>query len=165
MNKNQFIKEFLPLSEKVFRLAYRFLNDSEMAKDIVQGIYLKLWDKRNELKKFTNKEAFVVKMARNACLDKIKLTKNTIDVSHYHNPVQPDYDNAESAQIVKRIIKTLPDQQKQIIELRDIEGFTFEEISDILDLSINNIRVSLSIARKKVREEFNKIYSHGLQRN
>jgi RNA polymerase sigma-70 factor (ECF subfamily) len=163
MTKSQFIKEFVPLSDKVFRLAFRYLNNSEMAKDIVQSIYLKLWNKKNELKKFTNKEAYVIRMAKNACLDKIKLTKNTIDVAHYHNPVNPDYDNAESAYIVKKIISTLPDLQKRIIELRDIEGFTFEEISEILGLSINNIRPSLSIARKKVREEFKKIYSYGLQ--
>ena len=162
MKKSQFLKDFLPLSDKVYRLAFRFLQDSEMAKDIVQSIYLKLWDIRNELNKYYNKEAFVITMTKNACLDKIKLTKKTTDVLDYHNLVEPDYDHLESAQIVKKIIGYLPEQQKRIIEFSDIEGLTFEEISVILDLSVNTIRATLSIARKKVREEFKKIYSHGL---
>ena len=165
MRKKQFINEFLPLSDKVYKLAYRFLNDQDEAKDLVQQIYLKLWDKRNELKSFNNNEAYVIKMTRNACLDKLKLAKDKVDIANYGKSEDAKYDSIESVEVIRRIIENLPNLQQRIIELRDIDGYTFDEIAELLDLSINSIRVSLSIARKKVRKEFLKIYSYGLQTN
>ena len=163
MTRDQFIKEVIPLSDKVFRLSIRMLNDKETAKDMVQTIYLKLWDKRNEMEKLKNMEAFVITMTKNACLDKIKLAKNNIDIKYYDKASEPEYDNKEYVRIIKKIILSLPEFQRRIIEYRDIDGFSFEEISDILEIPVNNIRVSLSVARKKVREELIKIYNYGLQ--
>jgi RNA polymerase sigma-70 factor (ECF subfamily) len=165
MTRNEFIKEVLPLSDKVFRLSFRLLNDREMAKDMVQTIYLKLWDRRDEISRVNNAEAFIITMTKNACLDRIKLQKNNTEISRYDVAVEPEYERTEYVQIIKRIITTLPDLQKKIIELRDIEGFSFEEISAILNLPLNNIRVSLSIARKKVRDELIKTYNYGIRKD
>jgi len=165
MNKNQFVKEILPLNDMLYRFAYRMLQDSELAKDIVQNAYLKLWDIRKELAGTKNKQAFAMRMVQNACLDKIKLRKVTIDVEESTACAEPTYDNIEAVELVKQIICKLPENQKGIIWMRDVEGFSFELISEIMKIPLNNIRVSLSIARKKVREELKKLYSYGLQQN
>jgi RNA polymerase sigma factor (sigma-70 family) len=165
MTKKQFVEEILPLNEKAFRLSFRLLNDSDMAKDVVQSVYCKLWDEKDKLDSLTNKEAFVIKVTKNACLDRLKLNKTHIDLEQFHNIEEPVHETTEKVELVKKIIKSLPDKQRKIIELRDIEAFTFEEISGVLEIPLNNIRVSLSIARKKVREELHKIYNYGLRQN
>lgn len=136
-----------------------------MAKDMVQSIYCKLWDEKNKLDSLTNKEAFVIKVTKNACLDKLKLNKSYTELEQYHKVEEPVHETTEKVELTKKIIQSLPDKQRKIIELRDIEAFTFEEISEILEIPLNNIRVSLSIARKKVREELHKIYNYGLRQN
>jgi RNA polymerase sigma-70 factor (ECF subfamily) len=68
-------------------------------------------------------------------------------------------------QKIHHIIKTLPELQRTVIQLRDIEGYDFDEISGILDMNENAVRVNLSRARKKIREILinNKFYEY--QRN
>jgi RNA polymerase sigma-70 factor, ECF subfamily len=72
-------------------------------------------------------------------------------------------DERESVRRVKEIIDTLPEQQKSIIILRDIEQMEFEEIAEIMSMDMNLLRVTLSRARKKVREIYNTLYSYGLE--
>ncbi len=163
MTRKQFVKEVLPFSEKVYRLSFRFLKDSEKAKDMVQTIFCKLWDKREQLDSLNSVEGFIIRMTKNACLDKIKLRKNQTEIQNYHKVTLPNYDSKEYLAVTKQVIATLPEKQRQIIELRDLEGFSFEEISTMMEIPLNNIRVSLSIARKKVRNEIKKIYNYGLQ--
>jgi RNA polymerase sigma-70 factor (ECF subfamily) len=62
---------------------------------------------------------------------------------------------------IKQIINQLPEPQKTIIHLRDVEDYDFEEIVPLVAMSIETIRVNLSRARKKVREEMKKIMSYG----
>lgn len=162
MTKSQFLKEVIPLGDKIHRLAFRFLKDAENVKDVVQSIYLKLWEKRGELDQIKSIEGYAIRMTKNTCLDRIKLQKDNVDLSDYNQPTKSEEENIESVQIVKNIINTLPNLQRQVIELRDIDGFSFDEIAEALELPVNNIRVSLSIARKKVREEFIKINNYGL---
>ncbi|MGY6648616.1 RNA polymerase sigma factor [Wenyingzhuangia sp. IMCC45574] len=162
MTKKQFIKELLPLNEKMYRLSYRLLNDVDLAKDIVQTVYCKLWEDKDKLKKILNKEAYVIRITKNACLDKIRLKKTQTEVQQHHKVTEQYHESSEKVMLVKKVIATLPDKQRKVIQLRDVDGFSFDEISKALDLPQNTIRVSLSIARKKVREELKKIYSYGL---
>ncbi|WP_010136995.1 RNA polymerase sigma factor [Ochrovirga pacifica] len=162
MTKKQFIKELLPLNEKMYRLSYRLLNDVDLAKDIVQTVYCKLWEDKNKLKTILNKEAYVIRITKNACLDKIRLQKTQTEVQQHHKITEQYHESSEKVMLVKKVIATLPEKQRLVIQLRDVDGFSFDEISKALDLPQNTIRVSLSIARKKVREELKKIYSYGL---
>ena len=163
MTRKQFIKEVMPFSDKVYRLSFRFLKDPELAKDMVQSIFCKLWVHRTKLNEVNSKEGYIIRMTKNACLDKIKLKKNKTQVLNHHKVTTPNYDSTEYVEVTKKVIETLPEKQKRIIQLRDIEGFSFDEISKLMELPLNNIRVSLSIARKKVRMEIQKIYNYGIQ--
>jgi RNA polymerase sigma factor (sigma-70 family) len=58
-------------------------------------------------------------------------------------------------------MQSLPEQQRIIIQLRDVEGYEFEKIADILSININTIRVNLSRARKKIKESIINIENHG----
>jgi RNA polymerase sigma-70 factor (ECF subfamily) len=70
-------------------------------------------------------------------------------------PVSSDkyYSQFESQQVVDRIVSILPPLQKSIILLRDLEGYSYEEIGEILDLSPSQVKVYLFRARNKVKKQ------------
>ncbi len=164
MVASDFKTTVLPVSKKLLRFATHFLKDADEAHDVVQDVFLKLWQKRDTLNKIENIEAFAMRMTRNRCLDVIrakrivpidaetdrKLKEESVDV---HEQVEL----SETAIQIKKLINDLPDLQRTIMQLRDIEQLEYEEIAEQTDLKVNAIRVNLSRARKKVRDEFLKL--------
>ncbi len=162
----------LPLSNKLLRIALQILQDNEEAKDVLQDIFLKLWQKRDELDKVQSIEAFAVSMIRNRCLDVMRKSRTLrIGILKKNSSVAEDskeidhLEHADSVNLVKRSIAGLPELQRTIIHLRDIELLEFEEIANIMKMEINAIRVNLSRARKKVRDEILKIQNYGITEN
>jgi RNA polymerase sigma factor (sigma-70 family) len=172
MQARDFKTDVLPISSKLLRLANQILQDEDEAKDVLQDVFLKLWQKRDELGKVENLEAFAFRMARNRCLDMIR-SRRTVSIDSvkkvkFVEEGSSDTDNldqANSVGLVKRIIAELPDVQRTIIHLRDIEQLEFEEIADATQMNVNAIRVNLSRARKKVRDEIIKIQNYGITEN
>ena len=172
MQARDFKTDVLPISNKLLRFARQILQDEEEAKDVLQDIFLKLWQKRDELVKVDNLEAFTFRMMRNRCLDVIR-SRRTVSLEVVKKNNRPeeessdtDYlENEEMAGLVKRIIAELPDLQRTIIHLRDIEQLEYEEIAKATELNVNAIRVNLSRARKRVRDEILKIQNYGITEN
>lgn len=172
MLARDFKTDVLPISNKLLRFAFQILQNEEEAKDVLQDIFLKLWQKRDELGKVENIEAFAMRMTRNRCLDVIK-ARRTVSVELVKNHRLPDeeslesdyLENADSVGLIKRIIAELPDLQRTIIHLRDIEQLEYEEIEEATGINVNAIRVNLSRARKKVRDEILKIQNYGITEN
>ena len=172
MVAKDFKKKVLPVSNKILRFAAHFLKDEDEARDVVQDVFLKLWQRKESLEEIDNIEAFAMRMTRNRCLDVIRakrvvpineeverqMKEKTIDV---HSKVEL----SESAQIIRKLITKLPDLQRTVMHLRDIEQYSYDEIAEITELQINAIRVNLSRARKKVRDEFLKTMNNGTNRN
>ena len=160
------------MSNKLLRFALQILQDEEEAKDVLQDIFLKLWQKRDELEKVENLNAFASRMIRNRCLDVIRArrTVSMETVKKHHLPEESGTDTdvleiTDSAGMIKQIIAQLPDLQRTVIQLRDIEQLEYEEIAEATDLNVNAIRVNLSRARKKVRDEILKIQNYGITEN
>lgn len=169
MNQNDFNIRVYSLKDKLYRFALRLLQDSDEAVDMVQETMLKLWNKRKELKNLQNIESYAVKITKNGCLDRLKHTQiiRTREAEITEFTKQHNYaisEEVEKLELVKKIINELPETQKIVIQLRDIEEQEIEEIKEITGLNENAIRTNLSRARKKVRDEINKIYSYGLER-
>ncbi len=164
MVARDFKTNILPISKKLLRFATRFLKDEDEARDVVQDVFLKLWQKRDTLAEIENIEAFAMRMTRNRCLDVIrankvvpidketdrKIKEETVDV---HSKIEL----RESANQIKMLINQLPDLQRTVMQLRDIEQLSYDEIAEETELNVNAIRVNLSRARKKVRDEFLKM--------
>ena len=172
MLARDFKTDVLPLSNKLLRFAFQVLQNDEEAKDVLQDVFLKLWQKRDELEKVENLEAFAMRMIRNRCLDVIR-TRRTVSMELVKKIKLPDEEKEEndfleindSVVLVKRIIADLPDLQRTIIHLRDIEQLEYEEIAETTQMNVNAIRVNLSRARKKVRDEILKIQNYGITEN
>jgi RNA polymerase sigma factor (sigma-70 family) len=172
MIARDFKTNILPVSKKLLRFATQFLKDEDEAKDAVQDVFLKLWQKRDELEKVENIEAFAMRMTRNRCLDVIRATK-TIPISAETDrkmkeetvDVHKHVEFTESANQIKKLIDQLPDLQRTVMYLRDIEQLSYDEIAETTELQLNAIRVNLSRARKKVRDEFLKLNEDGNRQN
>ena len=172
MLTREFRNEVLPISNKLLRFALQILQDEEEAKDALQDVFLKLWQKRDELEKVENIEAFAMRMIRNRCLDTMRSRRSVsieslkiVNLAHKDSSDSDPLEMAETVSMVKEIISGLPELQRTIIHLRDIEQLEYNEIVKATDLNVNAIRVNLSRARKKVRDEFLKIQNYGITEN
>ncbi|MCK5400112.1 MAG: RNA polymerase sigma factor [Flavobacteriaceae bacterium] len=169
MTQSEFLNIVLPFKDKVFRLAKRLLISREEAEDATQEILLKLWNRKEQIQDYKNVEAFSMTMTKNFCLDKLK-SKHAQNLKIVHNnyqdnnvSLQKQVELNDSLGWVSKIMEELPDQQKIIIQLRDIEQYNFKEISKMLDMNETAIRVSLSRARKTIREKLTKTHSYGIR--
>jgi len=164
MNQKEFKEKVIPISNKLYRFALRMLENSDDAKDILQEVFMKLWELRDSLHKLKNLDAFVMTITKNNCLDKLKTRKIKVNekvldnLGDFYNQRTPQkqLEEAESINRIQKIINTLPHLQKMIIQLKDIEGYSFEEIRDITGLQKNAIRVNLFRARTRLKQNYNK---------
>ncbi|MBZ0327071.1 MAG: RNA polymerase sigma factor [Altibacter sp.] len=167
MKQREFLSTVMPFKDKLYRLAKRLLVSSEEAEDAVQEVYLKLWNGKDRIKNYVNPEAFAITMTKNYCLDRLK-SKQAANLKIVHSNYQ-NSDNLEKkveandgVSIVFKIMETLPEQQRMILQLRDVEQFEFAEIAQMLESNETAVRVSLSRARKTVREQLIKQYNYGV---
>jgi RNA polymerase sigma factor (sigma-70 family) len=165
MTEQDFKIKVLSLSGNVFPLAKRLLVSDELAHDAIQQSMMKLWEIRKQLDDCTNLKAFVYRVIRNVCLDELKKKKPTYfdnpDSLKYHPQQQTDqHERDEIIDIVQRIIESLPDNQREVILMRDIDGLDYDEIAELIGRDIPYTRVLLSRARKSVKEKIEKIYAY-----
>jgi len=171
MNPEEFKIQVLPLKHKLFRLSLRLLGEVEEAEDSVQDTMVKLWTRRDDLKNYSSIEAFAMTIAKNQCLDKIRSkafqTERLSDrkVATIRQEPADLFEKEDFNGFLRKIIENLPDQQRAIMHMRDVEGLEYEEIAEIMALNVNAIRVNLSRARKKVRDTILKIQGYELARN
>jgi RNA polymerase sigma-70 factor (ECF subfamily) len=168
MNQSDFLKSVLPFKDKVFRLAKRLLVSTEEAEDATQELYFKLWKNKEKLKNYNNVEAFAMTMTKNYCFDRLK-SKQASNLTLVHSnykekdtALETKIEQRDSVSQVHVLIDKLPEQQRLVIQLRDIEQYDFEEIGKMLDLKPTTVRVTLSRARKTIREELIKQHNYGI---
>jgi len=169
MTQTDFTKLVLPFKDKVFRLAKRLLVSREEAEDATQEILIKLWKHNEKISHYRNVEAFSMTMTKNFCLDRLKSKQaQNLKIVHSnyqdHNvSLQKEVENKDSVDWVSKIIEALPEQQKIILQLRDIEEYEYDEIAKVVDMNPTAIRVALSRARKTIREQLTKTHQYGIK--
>ncbi len=167
MKQKEFLNTILPCKNTLYRLAKRLLVSSDEAEDAVQEVFLKLWKGRDKINNYRSPEAFAITVTKNYCLDRLKSKQASnlkIVHSNYKNNenIERTIEGNEGVELVTKIMETLPEKQKMIMQLRDIEQFEFAEISQMLEINETAIRVVLSRARKVVREQLIKQYNYGI---
>jgi len=171
MELNEFKSRVLPLKNRLFRVALRILGREEDARDIVQESMIRMWNYRDKLGEYKSVEAFAVVITRNLSLDRVKsksFQRNPVPDFLEDQQAQNPYQKMETSDIVKKVyqvMEQLPEQQRTIMHLRDVEEMEYEEIADVMRMNVNAIRVNLSRARKYVRETILKMQNYELTRN
>lgn len=164
MPASLFKQLLLPLYPRLQRVALRLLGNAEDAEDMVQEVYMKLWNKRDALPDVQDVEAYCVTLTKNMCIDRLRMAeveKEDVDevptMLAATDDVEAQVERRDAVEQVKQIIETLPEHQQQVITLRDMEDCSFEEIVEQTGLTAVNIRMLLSRARKTIRERYKKL--------
>ncbi|MBY5957090.1 RNA polymerase sigma factor [Membranicola marinus] len=161
MNYHQvFNEDVFPLRDKLYRFSLSIVRKNDIAEDVVQEILIKVWDKREDWEKWRNMNAMIYTMTKNLSLDKLKSKNNQLYT------IPEGYDTpADSANPVQRVISmdveciihkaigTLNEIQRMVIQLRDIEGHTYQEIADMTDLTMAQVKVNLHRGRLELRDK------------
>lgn len=166
MTRAEFGELVRNLNRKLYLHAYRMLGNQMEAEDVVQDVFIKLWKMNMRLGEYNSIEALAKTMVKNGSIDQIRKSKLTgngnngsFSFSQSEDPSPHEQmERSETASILDGIISRLPENYSELIRLRDIEGLSYEEISEKVHLNINAIRVNISRARKMVRIEFKKYY-------
>ncbi len=159
MQRQEFNELVNSCEAKMFRLAQRLLISEDAAKDAVQEVFLKLWNIRNRLGQVKNINAYAMRMTKNHCFDRLKskesqnlrLVHSNIDGEE--NSIQDDMEMQDEVDFLKRVINQLPERERSVIHLREIEEMELATIAEITETREGSVRVALTRARKKIKEE------------
>ena len=163
MEAEEFKAIFLPLGRMMYAEAVGLLHSQSEAEDAVQDVYVRLWERRRELRQIDNPRAYAMTMTRNHCINILNATirhqARQLEAGNVTAGIErPDpHDEIESRDRVGKVfevIGSLPDNQRQIITMHDIEGYTNDEIQRHTGFSTDNIRQLLSRAIKAIRNHF-----------
>lgn len=169
MQEISFRDDILPLKDKLFRLALRITFDRTEAEDVVQETLIRVWNKREEWTKFGSIEAYCLTVARNLAIDRSELKDaQTVELA----PAMEQTDTAsdpyerlagkERLALVHNLMNRLPEKQRVIMQLRDVEGKSYKDIAVVLGITEEQVKVNLFRARQKVKQQFLEIENYGL---
>jgi RNA polymerase sigma-70 factor (ECF subfamily) len=156
---------------RLYRFALRIMRDQLLAEDVVQEVHVKCWKNKEALGEMSNPGAWMMRVTKNLCIDKIRARRSTADLDavsfsiESHDPA-PDREteSGDLMAILKEMLETLPPKQKMVFHLRELEGLQYKEISDILDITGDEVKINLFRARQKIKEKLLKIDSYGLSK-
>lgn len=169
MQEISFRNDILPLKDKLFRLALRITFDRAEAEDVVQETLIRVWNKREEWTQFGSMEAYCLTVARNLAIDRserkdaqtVELTPDMEQPSDASSPYEKLV-TKERMTLIHRLMNGLPEKQRMIMHLRDIEGKSYKEIASVLNLTEEQVKVNLFRARQKIKQQFINIEGYGL---
>ena len=169
MQKISFRNDILPLKDKLFRLALCITRNREEAEDIVQDTMLRVWNRREEWNVWETVEGFCLTICRNLAIDRsqkmdARHVELTPEVSELPDMAAPDklMERDERLGLLHRLIAELPEKQRTILQLRDVEGKSYKEIAEILQLTEEVVKVNLFRARQRIKLKYNEIDTYGL---
>ena len=171
MKKISFQADVLPLKNELFRLALRITLNRAEAEDVVQETMLKVWNRREQWDQLDSIEAFCLTICRNLALDKLKRldnqaatlegTPDAADLSYTSNPEEQAVQRDRIA-LVRRLIDQLPEKQRSVMQLRDMEGKSYKDIAVVLGISEEQVKVNIFRARQTIKKAFIKNEEYGL---
>lgn len=166
MDQIVFENSVFVLKDDMYRFAKRFLLSQDEAQDVVQDLMIKFWNMKSDLHKYNNLKSFIMRCVKNECLNRLK--HHEIVTKH----AEVEYKTSEQYQIntnnineeIIKLINLLPEKQRIVIQLRDIEDYDINEIAEVLEIEENAVRVNLMRARNKIKEQLTKLFDYENQR-
>lgn len=162
MDANKLKNAIYAYKDQMYRLAVSILKNQPEAEDALQDVFIKCWENRHKIKIDESLKAYLMQSTRNKCLDMIKKQSRqketeSIEDYEYHYQNEQNTDEVEQLKIVQELIKKLPERNRTVLELREKEDMSFEEIAKATEYTVENIRTILSRTRKKLKSDLMKI--------
>jgi RNA polymerase sigma-70 factor (ECF subfamily) len=142
--------------------ARRFLSDQDAAEDIVQAVFIKLWERRQELK-IANPLAYLMRAVHNRCLNELKMSRHHLSLDStlpFYNEVDEPAPDEELISKVQEVVSLLPEQRQRIFRMSRFEGLKYREIAAVLGLSIKTIEAQMGKALQFLREQLPAAVAH-----
>jgi RNA polymerase sigma-70 factor (ECF subfamily) len=159
MSVEVFKQHILPMKDKLFRFAFHLLQNIGDAEDAVQDVMAGVWAKRAEWPQWNSIEAYCMTATRNNCLDRLRRrripTVREESAGQLSSPERDPYEKITGKEMVQRIrqcMDALPQQQQQVIRLREMEGFSYNEIAEVLDMTLDQVKINLFRGRNSIRQ-------------
>lgn len=161
MKEIDFQTDLLPLKNKLFRLALRITLDPPEAEDVVEDTLVKTWERRAQLTEVESLEAYCTTMCRNLALDRAEkksaqnLSLEVVQVDTADTAALPDerMEQDERLQMVSELFNRLPEKQRTALQLRDIEGHSYQEVADRMGITEADVKVTIHRARQSLKQQ------------
>ncbi|MBO6124996.1 MAG: RNA polymerase sigma factor [Bacteroidaceae bacterium] len=164
MNAQEFKQRFMPFHKLLYRVAFHLTGNVQDAEDLLQDTYLKLWQKRDDIREEAVNQAYLVTLMRNLLRDQQRL-KHIDSSAELRNELSPPDERSLEGQIaardeasqMKNLINQLPKRDKEIIRMHLMEERTYDEIEQDTGLSQGNIRIIVMRTKQKLKQQFIKL--------
>ncbi len=156
------------LKDTLYRFSLRIVGRTDEAEDVVQEVFVKLWQKRKEFTGVKNLEAMLMKMAKNLSIDKTRSKHRGLmsiaetTPTSYEASSEGQLEAKDALDRVGKLLESLPLKQRMVFQLRDIEEKTYKEIAEIMEIPEAQVKVNLHRARTFIRQELLKADAYGL---
>ncbi|MCH6198494.1 sigma-70 family RNA polymerase sigma factor [Aquiflexum sp. LQ15W] len=141
------------LKNKLYRMAFLWVKDREVAQDILQAVFEKAWLRKDELQRMENPTGWLVRSLKNESLQHFRISKKFDSIVDFDiEASEESLDRSEEVKLVFRFLESLPEKQREIFQLREVEGLTYEEIGEYLEISLDQVKVNLHRARKTLKD-------------
>ncbi|MGZ5197770.1 MAG: RNA polymerase sigma factor [Kaistella sp.] len=150
------------LKDEMYRFAKRFVMSSDEAEDVVQDLMIKFWQKKEELATFGNLKSYAMRSVKNECLNRLKHHDVKMGFADFqiHRSELYQIETNNLKEHILQFIKQLPEKQKAVIHLKDVEEYDNSEIAEMLDMEENAVRVNLMRARQKIKEQITQLMNY-----
>ena len=164
MNAQEFKQRFMPVHKLLYRVAFHLTGNVQDAENLLQDTYLKLWQKRDDIREEAVNQAYLVTLMRNLLRDQQRL-KHIDSSAELRNELSPPNERSLEGQIaardeasqMKNLINQLPKRDKEIIRMHLMEERTYDEIEQDTGLSQGNIRIIVMRTKQKLKQQFIKL--------
>ena len=164
MDAREFKQRFMPHHRLLYRVAYQLTGNAQDAEDLLQDLYLKLWQKRDDLPDEAMKEAYLVTMIRNLFIDQRRLKHVDASAELKNEDGPPDersldrqIDARDEVRQMEGLISELSERDAKIIQMHLVDDCSYEEIERDTGLSQGNIRIIVMRTKKKLKQQFQNI--------
>lgn len=142
-------------SPRIYAYCRRFIGNREEAQDIFQETFIRFHQSASNERDMTNVPAYLLRIARNLCVNFKKREKQAISYEEY---MVADYESenanekSEMLDLIKDALEVLPDEYKEPFILREYHGLTYNEISDIVGVPLSNVKIRIHRAKQKIKD-------------
>lgn len=158
MGTEEFVKLYLPLKDAAYRVAFHLLESQQDAMDMVQDLYIRLWERRDGLETVRNPKAYCITLVRNMCIDRIRHASHidpNADVKECAGISEPPDERLQAREELHRIrerMASLSDRERMVLHMRIFEELDYKDISRRTGISALSLRVMVSNARRKLKD-------------
>ncbi len=163
MTEEEFYNTVIPMRADMIRYANRLAANADDAEDLTQETMLRLWDMHQHLEAGSNLMALASTMLRNRFYDNCRHDSHSCRLSAADDTGKEDLrvEVCDQISLIRHIVDMLPPLQQRLFRMKEIEGYTTEEIMQITGCTAVNLRKNLSRARTTVRNQFIRITQQG----